>query len=328
MLKKLSKVALLLLILVVFLFLSLSWAEKTTKDKKQGWLGVYLQELNSELKESMDLDESTEGVLVSGVVEDSPAEEGGLEDGDVIISFNGKRVYSVDNLTGLVRKTSPRTKVELKLIRDGEEKKVEVTLDESSSSNLDDLFPEGLKLEKKRVFPFKMSIFSGLRLGVSIQDLTDQLGDYFGVKNGQGVLITEVEKESSAEKAGLKAGDVIVEVDNRKVKDSEDVVKMVSDVEKGDKVDLEILREKKLRDFSITIGEDKEGKEEWSFRMPEIEKLKRIEIYPEKLNPPEPPVIKGYSWNEKELKKELKELKQEMEELKKDVEKLREEMKK
>ena len=328
MLKKLSKVALLLLILAVFLFLSLSWAEKTTKDKKQGWLGVYLQELNSELKESMDLDESTEGVLVSGVVEDSPAEEAGVEDGDIIISFNNKRVYSVDNLTGLVRKTSPRTKVELKLIRDGEEKKVEVTLDESSSSNLDDLFPEGLKLEKKRVFPFKMSIFSGLRLGVSIQDLTDQLGDYFGVKNGQGVLITEVEKESSAEKTGLKTGDVIVEVDNRKVKDSEDVVKMVSDVEKGDKVDLEILREKKLRDFSITIGEDKEGKEEWSFRMPEIEKLKRIEIYPEKLNPPEPPVIKGYSWNEKELKKELKELKQEMEELKKDVEKLREEMKK
>jgi len=328
MLKKLSKVALLLLILVVFLFLSLSWAEKTTKDKKQGWLGVYLQELNSELKESMDLDESTEGVLVSGVVEDSPAEEAGVEDGDIIISFNNKRVYSVDNLTGLVRKTSPRTKVELKLIRDGEEKKVEVTLDESSSSNLDDLFPEGLKLEKKRVFPFKMSIFSGLRLGVSIQDLTDQLGDYFGVKNGQGVLITEVEKESSAEKTGLKTGDVIVEVDNRKVKDSEDVVKMVSDMEKGDKVDLEILREKKLRDFSITIGEDKEGKEEWSFRMPEIEKLKRIEIYPEKLNPPEPPVIKGYSWNEKELKKELKELKQEMEELKKDVEKLREEMKK
>ncbi|MCJ7498487.1 MAG: PDZ domain-containing protein, partial [candidate division Zixibacteria bacterium] len=308
------------LVLVVFLFLSLSWAEKTAKDNKQSWLGVYLQELTSELKESLDMDEATEGVLISGVVKGSPAEEGGLEDRDVIISFNGKRVLSVDDLTRLVREASPGTEVELKIVRDGEKKSIMVTLGESSSSSMYNPFPEGLQMEKKKAFPFKMSLFSGLRLGISIQDLTDQLGNYFGVKNGEGVLITEVEKKSPAEQAGLKAGDVIVEVDNRKVDNSEDVVKMVSGREKGDKVNLKILREKKPRDFSITIGKDKE---EWSFGMPEIEKLKKIEIYPEKLNPPEPPVNKEYSWDEKELK----ELKQEMEELKKDVEKLREEMK-
>jgi serine protease Do len=319
-LKKLSKTALLLLVLVVFLFLSLSWAEKTVKEKKQGWLGVYLQELTSELKESMDLDEATEGVLISGVVKGSPAEEGGLEDRDVIISFNGKRVLSVDDLTRLVRKTSPGTEIEMKIIRDGEKKIITVTLGKSSSSNLYDLSTQGLKLYKNKAFPFKMSIFSGSKLGISIQDLTDQLGDYFGVSNGEGVLITEVEKKSPAEQAGLKAGDVIIKADNRKVKDSEDIKEMVSDKEKGDKVNLEILRDKKTKDFSITIGEDKE---EWLFGMPEIEKLKRIEIYPEKLNPPEAPVIKGYSWDEKELKK----LKEEMEELKKDVEKLKEEMK-
>ncbi len=320
MLKKLSKVALLLLVLAVFLFLSLSWAEKTTKDKKQGWLGVYLQELNSELKESMDLDESTEGVLISGVVEDSPAEEAGVEDGDVIISFNGKRVYSVDNLTRLVRKASPGTEVELKIVRDGEKKSIMVTLGESSSSSMYNPFPEGLQMEKKKVFPFKMNIFSGLRLGVSIQDLTDQLGDYFGVKNGEGVLITEVEKESSAEKAGLKAGDVIVEVDNRKVKDSEDIMEIVSDKEKGDKVDLEILREKRPMKFSLTMEE-----KEWSnISLPEIDKIK---VFTEKLKTPEPLLGKEYPSDEIELKRELKELKAELEELKGDLEKLREEMK-
>jgi len=315
MLKKLSKVTLLLLILVVFLFISLSWAEKTTKDKKQGWLGVYLQELTSELKESLDMDEAAEGVLISGVVEDSPAEEGGLEDGDIIISFNNKRVSSVDNLTSLVRKTSPKTKIELKVIRDGERKIIQVTLGESSSASLYNLYPEGLKLEKKKGFPFRMSIFSGLRLGVSIQDLTDQLGDYFGVKNGKGVLITEVEKESSAEKAGLKAGDVIVEVDNRKVKDSEDIediIEIVSDKEKGDKVDLEVLREKRPMKFSLTMEE-----KEWSKTVPPD--MDKIKIFTERLKIPEPLIQKEFSTDERKLKKELEELKEELEELKEDL---------
>ena len=322
MLKKLSKVALLLLILAVFLLLSLSWAEKTVKDNKQGWLGVYLQELNPELKESMDLDESTEGVLVSGVVEDSPAEEGGLEDGDVIISFNGKRVLSVDDLTSLVRKTSPKTKIELKVIRDGERKTIQVTLGESSSSSRYYPFPEGLQLEKKKGFPFKMSIFSGSKLGISIQDLTDQLGNYFGVKNGEGVLITEVEKESPAEQAGLKAGDVIVEVDSRKVENSDELLEIVSDKAKGDKVNLEVLREKKPMRFSVTLQEA----EEWSKTVrPDMDKIK---IFTEKLKIPEPLIQKEFSTDERKLKKELEELKEELEKLKEDLEKLRQEMKK
>ncbi len=322
MLKKLSKATLLLLVLVVFLFLSLSWAEKTVKDKKQGWLGVYLQELTSGLKESMDLDEATEGVLVSGVVEDSPAEEGGLEDGDVIISFNGKRVLSVDDLTSLVRKTSPKTKIELKVIRDGKRKIIQVTLGESSSSSMYNPFPEGLQLEKKKGFPFKMSIFSGSKLGISIQDLTDQLGNYFGVKNGEGVLITEVEKESPAEQAGLKAGDVIVEVDSRKVENSDELLEIVSDKEKGDKVNLEVFREKKPMRFSVTLQEA----EEWSKTVrPDMDKIK---IFTEKLKIPEPLIQKEFSTDERQLKKELEGLKEELEKLKEDLEKLRQEMKK
>ena len=321
MLRKLSKVMLPLLVLVVFLFLSLSWAEKTAKEKKQGWLGIYLQELTSELKESLDMDESTEGVLVSGVVEDSPAEEGGLEDGDVIISFDNKRVSSVDNLTSLVRKTSPKTKIELKVIRDGERKIVQVTLGESSSASLYNLYPEGLKLEKKRAFPFKMAIFSGSKLGISLQDLTDQLGNYFGVKEGEGVLITEVENESPAEQAGLKAGDVIVEVDNRKVENSDEVLEIVSDKEKGDKVNLEVLREKRPMRFSVTLQEA----EEWS-KAVQLD-MDKIKIFTERLKIPEPLIQKEFSTDERKLKKELEQLKEELEELKEDLEKLREEMK-
>ncbi len=79
MFKKISSAAVLIVVLVGLLLLGLSWAQKSTPVKKQGWLGIYLQELTPELKESMDLKESTVGVLVNGVVEDSPAEKAGLE---------------------------------------------------------------------------------------------------------------------------------------------------------------------------------------------------------------------------------------------------------
>ena len=150
MFKRSSSLTLLTLIMVLFFLLTLSWAKKSSWDNEQGYLGVYLQELTSDLKESLDLDESVKGVLISGVVEDSPAEEAGLEDGDVIISFDGKKVYSAKKLTGLVRKTEPGSRVKIKLIRDGDDKRLTVTLGEKSSSiSYELLSPEKIiKLKK------------------------------------------------------------------------------------------------------------------------------------------------------------------------------------
>lgn len=325
MFKKISCTAVLVVILTAFLLLGLSWAQKSTQVKKQGWVGIYLQELTSDLKESLELDESTEGVLVNGVVEDSPAEKAGIEKGDVIISFDGKKTNSIESLTRLVRKTTPGTEVEIKAIRDGEEKDLEVTIGESSSTSLYNLNPEKLKIEKKMIEPFKWNFQSGLKLGVAIQDLTEQLGDYFGVRRGEGVLITEVEKESPAEKAGLKAGDVIVQVDNEKVSGSDDVRQIISEKEKGDKVSLKIIRDKRPKDFSVTLAETEK---EYSFKIqPDIEKTKNMELFLDKLQIPEAPMLKGYTLDEGKLKKDLNELKKEMEELKKELDELKEELK-
>jgi len=324
MFKRISSTAVLAVVLAAFLLPGLVWAQKSTQVKKQSWLGIYLQELTPELKESMDLKESAEGVLVNGVVEDSPAEKAGIEEGDVIISFDGKKTNSIEGLTRQVRKTSPGTEVEIKAIRDGEEKVFEVTISESSSSNSYDSNPEKVKVERKTISPFKWNFHSGLKLGVAIQDLTEQLGDYFGIKKGEGVLITEVEKESPAEKAGLKAGDVIVQVDNEKVSGSDDVRQIISEKEKGDEVSLKVLRDKRLKDFSVTLAETEE---EYSFKIqPDIEKTKNIELFLDKLQIPEAPMLKGYSSDESKLKRDLNKLKKEMEELKKELDELKEEL--
>lgn len=185
MFKKISSTAVLAIVLAGLLLVGLSLAQKSTQVKKQGWLGVYLQELTPELKESMDLQESTEGVLVNGVVEDSPAGKAGVEEGDVIISFDGKKTDSIDRLTSLVKRTSPGTEVEIKVIRDGEEESLNLTIGESSLSGLYNLNPEKLKIEKNMIEPYIWNFQSGLKLGVAIQDLTEQLGDYFGVKKGR-----------------------------------------------------------------------------------------------------------------------------------------------
>ncbi|MCJ7458263.1 MAG: PDZ domain-containing protein [candidate division Zixibacteria bacterium] len=325
MFKRISSTAVLAVILAGLLLVGLVWAQKSTQVKKQGWVGVYLQELTPELKESMDLKESTEGVLVNGVVEDSPAEKAGIEEGDVIISFDGKKVGSTDKLTGLVRKTAPGTEVEIKVIRDGEEESLNLTIGESSLSGLYNLNPEKLKIEKKMIEPFIWSFHSGLKLGVAIQDLTEQLGDYFGIKKGEGALITEIEKESPAEKAGLKAGDIIVQVDNEKVSGSDDVRQIISEKEKGDKISLKVMRDKRQKDFSVTLAETEK---EYSFKIqPDIEKTKNIELFLDKLQIPEAPMLKGYSSDESKLKRDLNKLKKEMEELKKELDELKEELK-
>jgi S1-C subfamily serine protease len=322
MFKKSSNLTLLALVMVVFLLSSLSWAKKSTKEDTQGYLGVYLQELTSDLKKSLDLDESVEGVLVSGVVEDSPAEEAGLEDGDVLISFDGKKVYSVSKLTSLVRKTSPGTGVALVIIRDGKEKKLKVKIGEKSSSIWYGEIPEGItQLKKVKKEHAGWTFYSKPKLGIMIQDLNDQLGEYFGVRDGKGVLITEVIEKSSADEAGLKAGDVIVGIDDQPVENTDDLLKVTSDKEKGDRVELKVLRDKRAQKIELSIKEDDSFTKFYS----DIEKMKVLPKI-EKLEIPEIKLREESYFDEKELKSELKQLKKEMAELKEELQKLREEI--
>jgi S1-C subfamily serine protease len=283
----------------------------------RGWLGVYLQDITAGLKESMDL-RSKEGVLVRDVVEDSPAERAGVEQKDVIIEFDGKEVTDASEFTDMVRGTSPRQKAELKIIRDGKEKTLTVTLGKSPEKELSiEREFESPRAKEQRTNPEThfFRFFSGSRIGVKVQDLTEQLGIYFGVEDGEGALITEVEEDMPAYQAGLKAGDVIVEVDGKKIKGTEDVMDAISEKEKGDKAEIKVIRNRRPQDFTVEV---KEGERETSFDFSGLDQLK---ILPKSPLPPET------NWMEEsssDLKQEMQELREELQDLKDQLNDLRE----
>ncbi len=295
-------------------------AKKYKEESKRGWLGVYIQDISKDLKEAMDL-KSKRGVLIRDVVEDSPANEAGMEQEDVVIEFEGKRVRDSSHLTRLIRNSSPGERVKLKILRDGKEKTITVTLGKLPRNDFlyqydADLFWDKAKKIKPHSYSYSFSVFSGSRIGTKVQDLTEQLGNYFGVENGEGALITEVEEDMPAHKAGLKAGDVIVEVDGEEIEDTEELMGVVSDKEEGDKVKIKVIRDGKTKNFEVEVEEEEES----SFDFSGLEKLK---ILPEKLHAPKIFLEKEFS---SELEEELEDLREELKELREELEDLRREL--
>jgi len=317
-------IMILLVILVSFLInagMAKEYWKSTTKTESEGsqsgWLGVYLQDITADLKESMDL-KSKEGVLVRDVVEDSPAERAGVEQKDVIIEFDGKEVTNSSDFTDMVRGTSPKQKVVLKIVRDDKEKTLTVTIGKAPGKELSYKYEfESPKVKVKRIKPDinVFRFFSGSRIGVKIQDLTEQLGIYFGVEDGEGALITDVDEDMPAFKAGLKAGDVIVEVDGKKIEDTEDVMDAISEKEKGDKAEIKVIRNRRPQDFTVEV---KEGERESSFDFSGLDQLKMLP------KSPLPPEINWMEESSSELKKELQDLREELQDLKEQLNDLRE----
>jgi serine protease Do len=202
-------------------------------DGDGGYLGIQTEEVTKENFTKYGLRE-VRGVAVEKVLEGSPAEKAGLQNGDVIIRFNNDEVTSVRKLTRMIGETSADHQVRLTVLRAGSEREVTATLGKRQMPrfneggfkwNLPDVpqFPQGEFPPMPRMDrlprvenwpqgaapdqPFVFGFGSGRRIGVSVTTLTKQLGDHFGVANG--VLISEVRVDSPAAKAGLKAGDFI-----------------------------------------------------------------------------------------------------------------------
>jgi serine protease Do len=284
------------------------------------WLGVYLQNLSSDLKEAMDLG-SEEGVLIAGVAEDSPAEEAGLEEEDLITKFDGTQVKTSSELTKLVRKHSPGDEITLKLVRDGKTKTLTVVLGKQ---------PKDKRLGLKETTPllnfsgvpdepglYSFSMFSGNRIGVRVQNLTEQLGSYFGVEDGQGALVTEVEEDTPAEKAGLKAGDVIVKVDGDDIQGTGDLVEAISEKEKGDKAEITVIRDHASKTFSVEVEEGP------SWHSGNLGDLDQFKVFMDRAHAPHSLRLEesssGLQDQLDELKEDLQQLKEEIRELKKEL---------
>lgn len=188
----------------------------------RGFLGIGIQDLNQDLAKSFGVKDA-KGALVSDVREDSPAEQGGLKQGDVITSYQGSPVEDAVTLQRMVTKTAVGSKAVVKVVRDGHEKDLTVTIGEQ---------PETAKIAK---------VESGEKdyafAGVAVQDLDKDTAKELGLKGKpQGVVVTSVEPDSGADKAGLMPGDVIREINRQPVKSVKEFEKVSSAVKKGDNV--------------------------------------------------------------------------------------------
>jgi len=219
--------------------------------KGEGWLGVSIQDMSPALAKSMNV-KVGEGALVNDIVDDSPAKAAGLKSEDIIVEFSGTKINEADDLVRAVRKAEAGTKAQVVLIREGARKSFDVTLANEPRPG----FSRG---ERGRAFAFsprpprppKMRMFVCREsMGLTMQELTDQLGEYFGAPDNHGVLVMSVEKESSAEKAGFKAGDVIVKAGKETIRDLEDIWDEVEEYEEGQTVDFEIMR----KGSRVTLG--------------------------------------------------------------------------
>ena len=218
-------------------------------DDEGGWLGVSIQDLSTALKEAMDYDRDI-GVLVNEVEDDSPAEEAGILEGDIIIQYDGKTIKNTGSLIRKVRATDPGDEVEIGIVRKGRDVTVTATI-EKKSEGYGYRFERGKKGDSHF---FKLKEKEGGWLGARLRNLTDQLGEYFGVSNGEGVLVTEVMEEGPAEKAGLLAGDVIVSYAGEETDDVDELIEAVRETEAGEGVEIEVIRNKHPRTLRAEIA--------------------------------------------------------------------------
>ncbi len=229
-----------------------------------GYLGVQTQEITKENFAKFGLNE-VRGVAVEKVVENSPAAQAGLENNDVIIRFNSEAVSSARQLTRLISEIAPDHKANLTVLRGGNERDFSVILGkrevpgfDMSNSDFENYPP----FPSIRRMPFPSAPNSESRviirrlgerrqIGIDVTPLTTQLGDFFGVANGKGLLVDSVRADSPAAKAGLKAGDVITEADGKEVAGNADLIRVINEKKEGS-ITLTIVREKNRQTLTVT----------------------------------------------------------------------------
>jgi serine protease Do len=183
----------------------------------RGWLGVMLQPLTPDLAASFGA-EGGKGVLVSEVTPDSPAAKAGLKSGDVVLEIDGRKVENPSDVARAVGLSAPGRKVKVMLWRDKTQKTVEVVLAEAPGDR------------------------QASRLGFEVRPLTRELARELNRRSTEGVLVTSVEDGAAAEEAGIRRGDVIVEVNRQPVKTVADFERATRDLKKGERLTLRLER--------------------------------------------------------------------------------------
>ena len=243
----------------------------------RAWLGVTLSDINAEKARELKLS-GEYGALVESVVDHSPAAKAGVQEGDVITGFGGERVRSVAHLTRLVRETPAGRKLSLEVVRGGQSRTFDVALEARRmhfaapevhvvpriqvSPRVEVQVEPRIQVAPMPRFEFEMqpgpgglmAWSRGPRLGITGDEISGQLAEYFGVKQGRGVLVREVLAGSAAEKAGLKAGDVIVRINDDAVNDVGDLRQVLSEAESKE-VTVTFIRDHREQTLKVTLDE-------------------------------------------------------------------------
>jgi serine protease Do len=257
-------------------------------DGRGGQLGVRVQDLDAEgLQKAAG---AASGVSIEDVDQDSPAAKAGLREGDIVVDVDGDRVRSARQFSRLIQETPEGRGVKLGIVRDGKRQTIDVTpearpfafgvdgdrIGREVERSLRDLEPRLREIEPRMReleprfreleprlrefhfdapfnFDFNMPRWTSPRgrLGVQINELSPQLADYFGVPEG-GALVASVTKDSPADKAGLKAGDVITSINGDRVRNTDDLIDELGDVDGGE-ITIGITRDKKASSLKATI---------------------------------------------------------------------------
>ena len=304
------------------------------------YLGVDTQDITPERLSTLHLKEES-GVEVTMVDQDAPAGKAGLKEQDVILTLNGEKVASVEQLRRMIRETPPGRVITLGISRNGQPMIFKVQLADRKNSFAHDFGP------KSKDFHFEMPampampmmpeidmpvsvvvVHSSARSGLMIENLTPQLGDFFGAKNGEGVLVRSVERGSRAEKAGFHAGDVIIKVNGEAVHDAGDFSHALRSRKENNTASVNILRDRKEQTLTLQLPDRKQSQlnsesfdfpdlkaeslemselaSEWAHLGPEMEETINREIRPDMEE-----LRKNFQVHQKDLEKQMREFQRE-----------------
>jgi len=180
----------------------------------RGFLGVLIQKVTPEIADSLGL-EKAQGALVANVSKDGPADKAGVKVGDVIVEFDGKEVKDSGDLPIIVARTAVDKKVRMKVVREKKEVVLGVAVGELKDEEVVASAPEKGEL------------------GLTVQRLTPQIAESLGLEKSEGVVVSAVESGSAADEAGIRRGDVLMEIDRRPIRNLDEYRKSIAAIKKG-----------------------------------------------------------------------------------------------
>lgn len=239
------------------------------QDEPGAWLGVRLQGIVKKITEGEDIKEEHR-LMVEEVIEGSPAEKAGIKEGDQLVAFNNVTLAKPADLIEALKKLKEGDKATVTVLRDGKQLSLDVLLGAAREKKV--VVSKSIRVPRPPraprvpaapwagVLPGRAMLGSGAGMyGLRIETLGTQLGEYFGAPEGKGVLVKAVKKDSEAETAGFKAGDVIVRAGKKTVAEVADFRSVLGAYDAGEKIPVKVIRKGKETTIELTARKDEDG---------------------------------------------------------------------